>query len=126
MSGFLPISYQDMVERGWDGVDFVYVSGDAYVDHASFGSAIITRLLEAKGFKVGFIAQPDWNDPASVTLFGEPRLGFLVSAGNMDSMVNHYTVAKKRRNQDAYSPGGEAGKRPNHACVVYSQLIRRT
>lgn len=126
MSGFLPISYQDMVDRGWDQVDFVYVSGDAYVDHASFGSAIITRLLEAKGFKVGFIAQPDWNDPSSVAIFGEPRLGFLVSAGNMDSMVNHYTVAKKRRSTDAYTPGGEAGKRPNHACVVYSQLIRRT
>lgn len=126
MSGFLPISHQDMVERGWENVDFVYVSGDAYVDHASFGAAIITRLLEAKGFKVGVIAQPDWTDPSSIAIFGEPRLGFLVSAGNMDSMVNHYTVAKKRRSTDAYSPGGEAGKRPNHACVVYSQLIRRT
>ena len=126
MSGFLPISRQDMLDRGWESVDFVYVSGDAYVDHASFGSAIITRLLEAKGFKVGFIAQPDWNNPASIAVFGEPRLGFLVSAGNMDSMVNHYTVAKKRRSQDAYTAGGEAGKRPNHACVVYAQLIRRT
>ncbi|MDO4290108.1 MAG: YgiQ family radical SAM protein [Eggerthellaceae bacterium] len=112
--------------RGWSQVDFVYVSGDAYVDHPSFGHAIITRLLEAHGYKVGIIAQPDWTDPASVTEFGEPRLAFLVSAGNMDSMVNHYTVAKKRRRADAYTPGGVAGKRPNHAAVVYANLIRRT
>lgn len=115
-----------MEERGWDQVDFVYVSGDAYVDHPSFGAAIITRLLEAHGYKVGVIAQPDWNDPASIAEFGAPRLAFLVSAGNMDSMVNHYTVARKRRRTDAYSPGGEAGLRPNHAAVVYSNLIRRT
>lgn len=115
-----------MEQRGWDQVDFVYVSGDAYVDHPSFGTAIITRLLEAHGYKVGVIAQPDWNDPDSIAVFGEPRLAFFVSAGNMDSMVNHYTVAKKRRRADAYSPGGEAGKRPNHAAVVYSNLIRRT
>ena len=115
-----------MEQRGWDQVDFVYVSGDAYVDHPSFGTAIITRLLEAHGYKVGVIAQPDWNDPDSIAVFGEPRLAFFVSAGNMDSMVNHYTVAKKRRRTDAYSPGGEAGKRPNHAAVVYSNLIRRT
>ena len=100
---FLPVNRQDMAERGWDQVDFVYVSGDAYVDHPSFGMAIITRLLEAKGYKVGVIAQPDWNDERSIAVFGEPRLGFLVSAGNMDSMVNHYTVAKKRRRADAYS-----------------------
>lgn len=112
--------------RGWDQLDFVYVSGDAYVDHPSFGHAIITRLLESHGYKVGVIAQPDWNDDASVTVLGEPRLGFLVSAGNMDSMVNHYTVAKKRRHSDAYTPGGEGGKRPNHAAVVYANLIRRT
>lgn len=124
--GFLPVSRRDMEQRGWDQVDFVYVSGDAYVDHPSFGMAIITRLLEAQGYKVGVIAQPDWNDPASIAVFGEPRLGFLVSSGNMDSMVNHYTVAKKRRRSDAYTPGGEAGKRPNHAAVVYSNLIRRT
>ena len=90
-----------MLERGWDELDFVYVSGDAYVDHPSFGMAIITRLLEAHGYRVGVIAQPDWRDPASVTTLGEPRLGFLVSAGNMDSMVNHFTVAKKRRLSDA-------------------------
>ena len=123
---FLPISRADMERRGWDRCDFVYVSGDAYVDHPSFGMAIITRLLEARGYKVGVIAQPDWNDPASVAVLGEPRLGFLVSSGNMDSMVNHYTVAKKKRRSDAYSPGGQAGLRPNHATVVYSNLIRRT
>ena len=115
-----------MLERGWDELDFVYVSGDAYVDHPSFGMAIITRLLEAHGYRVGVIAQPDWRDPASVTTLGEPRLGFLVSAGNMDSMVNHFMVAKKRRRSDAYSPGGKAGLRPDHACVVYGNLIRRT
>ena len=123
---FLPISAREMHERGWDCVDFVYVCGDAYVDHPSFGCAIITRLLEAKGFRVGVIAQPDWRDPESIAVFGEPRLAFLVSAGNMDSMVNHYTVAKKRRSTDAYSPGGAMGKRPDHACVVYGNLIRRT
>lgn len=124
--GFLPLCRQDMIDRGWDRVDFVYVSGDAYVDHPSFGHAIITRHLEAHGYKVGIIAQPDWKDSASVTEYGEPRLGFLVSAGNMDSMVNHYTVSKKRRKMDAYTPGGVMGKRPDHAAVVYSNLIRQT
>lgn len=124
--GFLPVTRQEMIDRGWDQVDFVYVSGDAYVDHPSFGHAIITRLLEAKGYRVGMIAQPDWTDDASIAVFGEPRLGFLVSAGNMDSMVNHYTVSKRRRRSDAYTPGGLAGKRPNRAAVVYSNLIRRT
>ena len=123
---FLPISAAEMHERGWDRVDFVYVCGDAYVDHPSFGMAIITRLLEAHGYKIGIIAQPDWRNPESVAVFGEPRLGFLVSSGNMDSMVNHYTVAKKRRHTDAFSPGGRAGLRPDHACVVYGNLIRRT
>ena len=123
---FLPTTQHEMHARGWDSVDFVYVCGDAYVDHPSFGHAIITRLLEAHGYKVGIIAQPDWRDPESIAVFGEPRLAFLVSAGNMDSMVNHYTVAKKRRKTDAYSPGGKAGLRPDHACVVYGNLIRRT
>lgn len=123
---FLPINRAEMEERGWDQVDFVYVSGDAYVDHPSFGHAIITRVLEAKGYRVGMIAQPDWKDPESVRVFGKPRLGFLVSAGNMDSMVNHYSVSKKRRKTDAYTPGGETGKRPDHACIVYGNLIRRT
>ena len=117
---------REMRNRGWDAVDFVYVVGDAYVDHPSFGSAIITRLLEANGYRVGIIAQPDWRDPKSIDVFGEPRLGFLVSSGNMDSMVNHYTVAKKRRKSDASSPGGKTGLRPDHACVVYGNLIRRT
>lgn len=125
MSGFLPVSKKDMEERGWDCVDFVYVSGDAYVDHPSFGSAIITRILEAYGYRVGFIAQPDWRDASSIAFFGEPRLGFMVSAGNMDSMVNHYTVAKKHRKTDAYTPGGEMGRRPDRACTVYCNLIRQ-
>lgn len=124
--GFLPLCKQDMKDRGWDRVDFVYVSGDAYVDHPSFGHAIITRILESHGYRVGIIAQPDWRVKESVTVYGEPRLGFLVSAGNMDSMVNHFSVSKKRRRQDAYTPGGEMGKRPDYAAVVYGNLIRQT
>ena len=104
----------------------MFVGGDADVDHPSFGMAIITRLLEANRYKVGVICQPDWRDPESVTVLGKPRLGFLVSAGNMDSMVNHYTVAKKHRSTDAFSPGGEMGLRPDRAAVVYGNLIRRT
>ena len=123
---FLPTSRAEMLERGWEQCDFVYICGDAYVDHPSFGIAIITRLLEAKGYKVGIIAQPDWHDPASIAALGEPRLAFLVSAGNMDSMVNHYTVAKKRRSKDFYSPGGQMGLRPDNATVVYGNLIRRS
>ncbi len=123
---FLPVSRADMLARGWDQCDFVYICGDAYVDHPSFGMAIITRVLDAHGYKVGIICQPDWKDPKSVTVFGEPRLGFLVSAGNMDSMVNHYSVTKHRRRTDAYTPGGEAGARPNRAVTVYGNLIRRT
>lgn len=125
MKDFLPISREDMKKRGWDEVDFVYVCGDAYVDHPSFGAAIITRVLEAHGYRIGFIAQPDWKDEQSIQIFGRPRLGFLVSAGNMDSMVNHYTVSKKRRKQDAYTPGGKIGKRPDYATVVYCNLIRK-
>ncbi len=121
---YLPISRADMNIRGWKQCDFVYVTGDAYVDHPSFGHAIISRLLEAHGYKVGIIAQPDWRDKASVAVLGRPRLGFLVSAGNMDSMVNHYSVSKKRRAQDAYTPGGLMGKRPDYATVVYCNLIR--
>ena len=123
---FLPVSRADMDARGWDQCDFVYVCGDAYVDHPSFGMAIITRVLEAHGYRVGIICQPDWTDPASIAALGEPRLGFLVSAGNMDSMVNHYTVNKKPRHEDAYTPGGRAGARPNRAVTVYGNLIRRT
>lgn len=125
-NGFLPINKEEMKERGWDQVDFVYISGDAYVDHPSFGHAIITRILEAHGYRVGIIAQPDWKKKESVCEFGEPRLAFLVSAGNMDSMVNHYSVSKKRRKQDSYTPGGEMGKRPDYATIVYGNLIRQT
>ncbi|MBR5047768.1 MAG: YgiQ family radical SAM protein, partial [Eubacterium sp.] len=116
----------EMEERGWQQADFVYVSGDAYVDHPSFGMAIITRLLEDAGYKVAVIAQPDWKDDSSIRVCGEPRLAFLVSAGNMDSMVNHYTSSRKRRHQDAYTPGGAFSARPDRACIVYSNLIRRT
>lgn len=124
--GYLPISKQDMKERGVSQLDFVYVCGDAYVDHPSFGHAIIARLLEANGYSVGIIAQPDWKDDASISELGAPRLGFLVSAGNMDSMVNHYSVSKKRRSTDSYTPGGVIGKRPDYATVVYCNLIRHT
>lgn len=124
--GYLPISKQDMQERGIKQLDFVYVCGDAYVDHPSFGHAIIARLLEAHGYTVGIIAQPDWKDDASISVLGVPRLGFLVSAGNMDSMVNHYSVSKKRRATDSYTPGGVMGKRPDYATVVYCNLIRHT
>lgn len=121
---YLPVCREDMDRCGWDACDFVYVSGDAYVDHPSFGPAIISRLLEARGYKVGIIAQPDWKNPESIQILGKPRLGFLVSAGNMDSMVNHYSVSKKRRQQDSYTPGGVMGKRPDYATVVYCNLIR--
>ena len=122
---FLPISKQDMVARGWEQCDFVYVIGDAYVDHPSFGHAIISRVLENAGYSVGIISQPDWKNPQSVTVLGRPRLGFLVSGGNMDSMVNHYSVTKHRRKNDAFTPGGVMGKRPDYATVVYCNLIRQ-
>ena len=123
---FLPISKHDMEARHWDQCDFVYVIGDAYVDHPSFGHAIISRVLEHAGYKVGIISQPDWKDPASVTVLGRPRLGFLVMGGNMDSMVNHYSVFKHHRKTDAYTPGGLTGKRPDYATVVYCNLIRQS
>lgn len=123
---FLPICKQDLLDRGIKQLDFVYITGDAYVDHPSFGPAIISRVLESHGYSVGIIAQPDWKDDTSITILGEPRLGFLISGGNMDSMVNHYSVSKKRRDKDAYTPGGEMGKRPDYATVVYGNLIRRT
>ena len=125
-TGFLPISKEDMRLRGIDQLDFVYVIGDAYVDHPSFGHAIISRILEQHGYHVGIISQPDFRDKNSVTILGEPRLGFLVTAGNMDSMVNHYTVSKKRRTKDAFTPGGVMGKRPDYATVCYCNLIRQT
>ena len=114
-----------MKKRGWDRPDFVYVIGDAYVDHSSFGPAIISRVLESRGYKVAIISQPDWHDEESIAVFGRPRLGFLVSAGNMDSMVNHYTVNKRKRHDDAYTPGGKAGRRPDYATTVYCNLIKR-
>ena len=126
MNGFLPISKQDMTERGWEQCDFVYVIGDAYVDHPSFGHAIISRVLESAGYKVGIISQPDWKNPNSIRALGEPRLGFLVMGGNMDSMVNHYSVSRHRRKTDAFTPGGVMGRRPDYATVVYCNLIRRS
>lgn len=121
---FLPVTKEEMLERGWDRPDFVYVCGDAYVDHPSFGAAIVCRVLESHGYKICFLAQPKWKDTEDFTRFGEPRLGFLVSAGNIDSMVNHYSVAKKRRGKDYYSPGGEMGLRPDRATIVYCNKIR--
>ena len=126
MQDFLPVTKKEMKQRGWEQVDFAYITGDAYVDHPSFGTAIISRLLESRGYKVGIIPQPDWRKKESIQVFGEPRLGFLVSAGNMDSMVNHYTVSKKHRQKDSYSPGGQMGLRPDRAVIVYSNLIRQT
>ncbi|MGI6018117.1 MAG: YgiQ family radical SAM protein [Marvinbryantia sp.] len=125
-NGFLPVSREDMERQNIEQLDFILVTGDAYVDHSSFAHAIISRVLDANGYRVGIIAQPDWKDEKSIQILGEPRLGFLVSAGNMDSMVNHYSVSKKRRKTDAFTPGGEMGKRPDHATVVYCNLIRRT
>ena len=124
--GYLPISKEDMIDRGIDQLDFVYVIGDAYVDHPSFGPAIISRVLESHGYSVGIISQPDWKDESSISILGTPRLGFLVSGGNMDSMVNHYSVSKKRRDMDSFTPGGVMGKRPDYATTVYCNLIRRT
>ncbi len=123
---FLPICKQDTKARGWAQCDFVYIIGDAYVDHPTFGHAIISRVLESAGYRVGILSQPDWKDPKSIQALGEPRLGFLVMGGNMDSMVNHYTVSKKRRKTDYFTPGGVMGKRPDYATIVYCNLIRRT
>ncbi len=124
-NSFLPITIEEVKERGWAEVDFVYVCGDAYVDHPSFGAAIITRVLEAQGYNVAVLSQPDYSSTKDFMRFGKPRLGFLVSAGNIDSMVAHYSVAKRRRNYDYYSPGGKMGLRPDRATQVYSRLIRK-
>ncbi len=124
MGDFLPTTYEEMIDRGWQQPDFIYVCGDAYVDHPSFGAAIITRTLESRGFKVCFLAQPNWKTTDDFKRFGKPRLGFLVSSGNIDSMVNHYTVAKRKRKEDSYSNNGEAGHRPDRAVIVYCQKIR--
>ena len=124
--GYLPISREDLKERNIEQLDFVFVIGDAYVDHPSFGHAIISRVLESNGYTVGIISQPDWKDKNSITTLGEPKLGFLVMSGNMDSMVNHYSVSKKRRSTDSFTPGGVMGKRPDYAATVYCNLIRQT
>ncbi|MBR1731962.1 MAG: YgiQ family radical SAM protein, partial [Ruminococcus sp.] len=122
---FLPMTIEEVKERGWDSVDFVYISGDSYVDHLSFGAAIITRVLESEGYRVAFLAQPDWRSERDFTQFGQPRLGFFISAGNIDSMVAHYTVAKRKRSDDAYTAGGKAGRRPDRAVTVYSNIVKR-
>lgn len=124
MTRFLPISRDDMAQRGWEQLDFVLITGDAYVDHPSFGAAVIGRVLESRGYRVGIIAQPPWQDNSAYTSLGRPRLGFLITAGNIDSMVNHYTVAKKRRRDDLYSPGGQGGLRPDRASIVYANRAR--
>ena len=115
---FLPMSKEEISARGWQQLDFIIISGDAYVDHPSFGTAIIGRLLEAKGFRIGLIAQPDWKNLEEFKKLGRPALGFLISAGNLDSMVSNYSVSKKRRKADAYSPGGRTGLRPDRAVIV--------
>ena len=124
--GFLPVSKEDMDYLGWDELDFLFISGDAYVDHPSFAHAIISRVLTAEGYRVGIIPQPDVKTQKSLTIMGTPRLAVLISAGNMDSMVNHYTVSKKKRTQDAYSPNGVMGLRPDRATISYANLARRT
>lgn len=121
---FLPVSRDDMARRGWDDYDVLIITGDAYVDHPSFGPTIIGRLLEDEGYRVAILAQPDWRTPAAFSALGRPRLAVMISAGNLDSMVAHYTAAKKRRHDDAYSPGRRAGLRPDHATVVYSNRVR--
>lgn len=121
---FLPINKEEMTNAGWDYADFVVVTGDAYVDHPTFGAAIVARLLESQGYRIAILAQPDWHSTADFMRFSRPRLGFLVTAGNIDSMVAHYTAAKRRRSDDAYSPGGKAGKRPDRAAIVYTRKIR--
>lgn len=126
MNGFLPINKEDMEERGWDQCDFIIVTGDAYVDHPSFGTSIISRVLELNGYKVGIIAQPSWKDTDDFKKLGRPKYGFLVNSGNIDPMVNHYTVAKRKRREDAYSPGGKGGYRPDRATIVYCQRIKES
>lgn len=125
MNNFLPMTIEEVKEKGWDGLDFILVTADAYVDHPSFANAIIGRVLEAKGFRIGIIAQPDWNNIENFKKLGTPELGFLVSGGNIDSMVNHYTASKKPRSQDVYSPGGKAGLRPDRPTIVYCNKIRQ-
>ena len=123
-NSFLPVSLEDMKKRGWEQLDFLYIVGDAYVDHPSFGHAIISRVLEAEGYRVGIVSLPDWRNTEDFKRLGKPRLGVLVTAGNIDSMVNHYTVSKKKRSDDAYAPGNRAGQRPDRATICYCNRIR--
>ena len=123
--GFLPVTKKELLETGVSQPDFVYVVGDAYVDHPSFGAAIISRLLESQGYSVAMLPQPDWRSTKDIMRFGKPKLAFLVTGGNIDSMVAHYTAAKRKRSQDSYSPGGKAGLRPDRAVITYCQCIRR-
>ncbi len=125
MNDFLPINKKEMLERGWQDVDFVFVTGDSYVDHPSFGVAILTRLLEKEGYRVAVLSQPNWKNDGDFTQFGRPRLAFMVTSGNINSMVAHYTAAKRLRHDDAYTAGGIAGKRPDRAVIVYSNIIKR-
>lgn len=124
MKGFLPINKQDMLERGWDSVDFVYITGDSYVDHPSFGAAIITRVLESKGYRVAVLSQPNWKDKKDFMQFGKPRLGFFITSGNIDSMVAHYTAAKRIRHDDAYTAGGVSGKRPEQGVMFIQKWLK--
>ena len=121
---FLPLCRADMTERGWQEVDFVLVTGDAYVDHPSFGAAIISRVLEHEGYRVGIISQPDYSSCESMKEYGKPKYGFFIGGGNVDSMVAHYTVAKVRRRQDEYTPGGVEGKRPDRCATVYTKMAK--
>ena len=122
---FLPMTRAEMAAHGWEELDVLIISGDAYIDHPSFGPAVIGRVLEADGWRVGIIAQPDWTDPQSLTVMGRPRLFCGITAGNLDSMLSNYTAARRKRREDAYSEGGKTGKRPNLATIVYAQLARR-
>ena len=125
MKQFLPITSEEILARGWDELDFLFISGDAYVDHPSFGPAVICRVLEAQGYKVGMLCQPAWSKPEDLALLGKPRLAVLISGGNLDSMLCHYTVGKIKRKVDKYSPGGLIGKRHDHATAVYSNLAKK-
>ena len=121
---FIPCSREEMTRRGWDELDVLFITGDAYVDHPSFGTPLLARMLESEGFRVGIIAQPDWRDAEAFKSMGRPKLFAAISAGAMDSMVNHYTAAKKVRNDDAYTPGGRAGARPNRAVIAYTAAVK--
>ena len=125
MNKFLPISQEEIAERGWEQLDFLFISGDAYVDHPSFGPAVICRVLEAQGYKVALLCQPDWSRPENFAALGRPRLGVLISGGNLDSMLCHYTAAKNPRSVDKYTAGGAVGKRPDHATAVYAQKVKQ-